>query len=99
MSGLLGSQASGDSIVFSDKPLSGELFALNKGDVIEFVCDYYSYDGEYLDSYVFGKSITYDGNLEISYVELPDTSKANAVYRFTDIYNQTYWTPVMPVTE
>lgn len=79
--------------------VSKGLIELKKGDRIEFVCDYYSYDGEYLDSYVFGNGITYDGTLEISYTYLPDTSKANAVYRFTDIYNQTYWTPVMPVTE
>ena len=26
------------------------------GDVIDFVCDYYSYDGEYLDSYMFENS-------------------------------------------
>ena len=74
-------------------------FAVKKGDRIDFVCDYYSYDGKYLDSYVFGNGITYTDGLEISYVYLPDTSKANAVYRFTDIYDQNYWTPVMPVTE
>ena len=75
------------------------LIELQKGDVIDFVCDYYSYSGEYLDSYVFGNSITYNGEFEISYVYLPDTARANAVYRFTDIYGQNYWTPVMPVTE
>ena len=69
------------------------------GDKLDFICDYYSYSGEYLDSYVFGDSITYNGELEITYVYLPDMSKANAVYRFTDIYDQNYWTPVMPVTK
>ena len=79
--------------------VSKGLIELKKGDKIDFVCDYYSYDGEYLDSYVFGNSITYNGKLEISYMYLPDTGRANAVYRFTDIYDQNYWTPVMPVTE
>ena len=38
--------------------------------------------------------MTYDGSIEISDVYI-DAQRANATYRFTDIYNQTYWTPVM----
>ena len=32
---------------------------LQDGDKIEFVCDYYTLDGEFQDSYVFGDPITY----------------------------------------
>ena len=99
LSGTIGSYTEGDSIKYGKASGIGDLSALKKGDRIDFVCDYYSYDGKYLDSYVFGNGITYTDGLEISYVYLPDTSKANAVYRFTDIYDQNYWTPVMPVTE
>ena len=67
---------------------------LNKGDKIDFVCDYYSYSGEYLDSYVFGNSITYNGDLEISYVYLDD-APIKVTYRFTDLYQQHYWTPAL----
>ncbi len=61
------------------------------GDVIDFVCDYYSYDGEYLDSYMFGEQLTVDGELVISDVYI-DEYAANLTYLFTDIYNQKYWT-------
>ncbi len=61
------------------------------GDVIDFVCDYYSYDGEYLDSYMLGEQLIVDGELQISDVYV-DEEFANFTYLFTDIYNQQYWT-------
>ena len=61
------------------------------GDVIDFVCDYYSYDGEYQDSYMLGEQLVVDGELVISDVYVDET-RASYTYRFTDIYNQTYWT-------
>jgi len=61
------------------------------GDVIDFVCDYYSYGGEYLDSYMLGDPLVVDGELEISDVYI-DADAANLTYQFTDIYNQKYWT-------
>ena len=61
------------------------------GDVIDFVCDYYSYDGEYLDSYMLGEQLTVDGELVISDVYVDETA-AELTYVFTDIYNQQYWT-------
>ncbi len=61
------------------------------GDVIDFVCDYYTYDGEYQDSYMLGEQLVVDGELVISDVYV-DEERANYTYRFTDIYNQTYWT-------
>ena len=61
------------------------------GDVIDFVCDYYSYDGEYLDSYMLGEQLIVDGELQISDVYV-DEECANFTYLFTDIYNQQYWT-------
>ncbi|MBQ9886096.1 MAG: peptidase C11 [Lachnospiraceae bacterium] len=67
------------------------------GDKIDFICDYYSYDGEFLDSYYLGEQMEVeadaDGNavLEISNVDIGD-GEIQATYRFTDIYNQHYWT-------
>lgn len=61
------------------------------GDVIDFVCDYYSYEGEYLDSYMLGEQLVVDGELVISDVYV-DEDAANLTYLFTDIYNQQYWT-------
>jgi hypothetical protein len=68
---------------------------LTAGDEIDFICDYYSYDGTYQDSYYFGDTYVYDGSAEISNVYI-DASRANATYRFTDIYCQQYWTPAIP---
>jgi hypothetical protein len=67
---------------------------LEIGDEIEFVCDYYTYDGEYQNSYLMGDTLIYDGDITISDVYI-DAERANACYRFTDIYNQQYWTPVI----
>ena len=70
------------------------LTELQVGDKIDFLCDYYGYDGSYQDSYYLGENMTVTENMTISDVYI-DASRANATYRFTDIYNQTYWTPVM----
>ena len=60
------------------------------GDVIDFVCDYYSYEGEYLDSYMLGDQLIVDGELRISDVYV-DAEYSRLTYLFTDIYNQQYW--------
>lgn len=69
--------------------------ALSDGDTIDFLCDYYSYDGEYQDSYYLGDQMTVDGELTVSNVYI-DKKASSAAYRFTDIYCQQYWTPVLP---
>ncbi len=69
--------------------------ALSDGDTIDFLCDYYSYDGKYQDSYYLGDQMTVDGELTVSNVYI-DKNASSAAYRFTDIYCQQYWTPVLP---
>lgn len=71
------------------------LTALTPGDTLDFLCDYYSYDGTYLDSYLFGDQMIYRDGMQISNVYL-DADALQACYRFTDIYNQHYWTPALP---
>ena len=67
---------------------------LEDGDKIDFICDYYSYDGTYQDSYFLGEQYIYHGQPTISNVYI-NADHVSATYRFTDIYNQTYWTPAM----
>ena len=67
---------------------------LNDGDEIDFLCDYYSYSGEYQDSYYLGEKKTVSGPMEISNVEV-GTGNVRVTYRFTDIYNQEYWSEVL----
>lgn len=71
------------------------IIALEDGDTIDFLCDYYSYDGAYQDSYYLGEQMTVDGELTVSNVYI-DKDASSAAYRFTDIYCQQYWTPVLP---
>ena len=65
------------------------------GDVIDFICDYYSYDGAYLDSYMLGEQLVVEDELYISDVYI-NANAANLTYQFTDIYNREYWTD--PIT-
>ena len=64
---------------------------LSEGDEIQFICDYYSYDGKYQDTYKLGDLWTYEGQPEISNTDVGDGG-AIVTYCFTDIYGQKYWT-------
>ena len=71
------------------------LAGLAPGDTLEFLCDYYSYGGDYQDSYLLGDPLTVaDAELTISDVPLEGDTQAS--YRFTDLYDQHYWTPPVP---
>ena len=65
------------------------LVELQAGDTLDFLCDYYSYDGTYQDSYYLGETMTVTEDMQISntYVD----SGYIAMYRFTDIYDNTFW--------
>lgn len=67
---------------------------LTTGDRIEFVCDGYTYSGEYEDSFVIGE-LTYSGNLTVSNVYIDET-RATATYLFTDMYGQYHWSEAIP---
>ena len=68
---------------------------LNAGDKIDFLCDYYDYEGNYENSYMLGEPMTWTGDEEVSNVDISDYRLA-ACYCLTDIYGQEYWTPTMP---
>ena len=68
---------------------------LQDGDKIDFLCDYYSYTGEYQNSYYLGDPWEYHSDAEISNVTI-DAEAALATYVFTDIYCQEYWTAPIP---
>jgi|GEM_PF-154825 len=69
---------------------------IEDGDVIQCICDYYAYDGTYLDSYILGDPIVVDGDILIRndpVLAEGDTDTLSVTYRLTDIYNQNYWMP------
>lgn len=64
---------------------------LKKGDKIDFICAYYTYDYQYQDSYMIGEQITYYDTLTVT--DLAITGQTAVItYRFTDMYNKEYWT-------
>ncbi len=67
---------------------------LNAGDEIRFICDFYGQDGGFSDIDYIGAPHIYDGNEVLSNTEI-DSGKMVISYRFTDIYNNEYWTPTV----
>ncbi len=70
--------------------------SLSAGDKLDFVCDYYSYEGEYIDSYMFGDpmTVTDPSNLKVTDWMITDAT-VKITYVFTDMYQQEYWTPAI----
>jgi len=69
------------------------LIAPQAGDTVDFLCDYYSYDGEYSNTYFLGEQITVEDDWYISNVPVSESSYSYQMcYRFTDIYGNQYWT-------
>ncbi|MCI9122245.1 MAG: peptidase C11 [Oscillibacter sp.] len=68
---------------------------LQPGDRLEFLCDYYSYSGDYQDSYFLGEPLTVpEEGLTIQ--DVPLEGSTQATYCFTDLYGQRHWTPAVP---
>ena len=70
--------------------MSKDFIEIEDGDTIDFLCDYYTYGGAYQDSYKLGDRLVVNGELKVSDGTF-GKEKLVVTYRFTDIYNQTYW--------
>lgn len=70
------------------------LIEIESGDVIDYLCDYYSYDENFDDSYYLGDQMIADEELTVSYHPVGN-NECMVTYRLTDIYNNTYWTPAI----
>ena len=65
---------------------------LQPGDQLDFLCDFYSYDGEYQDSYLLGEPLVIgEDGVVIMNAELPEEGRLLFTFRFTDLYQQHYW--------
>ena len=72
------------------------LIEFQKGDQIDFICDYYDYDGNFQDRYYMNDEplmVGKDG-LEISDITILNDSILYG-YQLTDIYNAARWTPML----
>ena len=75
--------------------IAKNLYTLEKGDKIDFLCDYYSYDGSYNDSYYLGNQMTVKENMsdmKISNLIIED-KKVISSFMLKDIYGNKYYTP------
>ena len=78
----------------TDTVAKGDI-SIGTGDVIDFLCDYYTYDNQFDSAYKLGEPLTVGGDgLEIIYYDLGDTA-CSITYRLTDIYSNHYWTPAV----
>ncbi|MCR4690964.1 MAG: peptidase C11 [Lachnospiraceae bacterium] len=69
------------------------LTELTEGDKIEFVADYYSYNGSYRDTYVIGDAWSYHENAMISNTDVQ--GKTVITYLLTDFYNRQHYAPAI----
>ena len=58
------------------------------------ICDYYDYNGNYQDSYFLGDQMEVTDNMVISNTYVGGDYLA--LYKFTDIYAQSYWSDPVP---
>ena len=72
-------------------------FTLEDGDELSFYCDYYTYEGEYENSYYFGDTLVVDGELAVSYEDLEEYP-TDICYYLQDIYCNEYWTETIMIS-
>ena len=66
---------------------------LREGDTIDFICDYYDYDGNWQNTYPLGKSLAFDGELNVGTIQIKDTDLLFS-YQLNDIYDSKTYTPM-----
>lgn len=71
------------------------LVEIQKGDKIDFLCDYYGYDGTYSNTYYLGEQMIATGDWVIGNAPLGEGVNWQMCYRLTDIYGGQYWTPTV----
>ena len=71
------------------------LVAIKAGDKIDFLCDFYNYDGTFNDAYYLGDPMIAAESWEIGNAPLGEGVKWDMAYRITDIYGGQYWTPTV----
>ncbi len=70
------------------------LIEIRRGDQIDFLCDYYAYDGTYSDAYYLGERMSATGEWVVGNATVGNDNY-RMTYRLTDLYNAKYWTPAV----
>ena len=67
---------------------------IEKGDRIQLLCDYYTYDNACEGSYTLGNAFTAGSSMVVDYRAISNDD-VSVSYRLTDIYGNVYWTPAV----
>ena len=67
------------------------LIEIKDGDKLDFICDYYDYQGNYQSSYYFGETVTVSGDIRVSNVSI-GSGACKVTYCLTDVYGNEFWT-------
>ena len=90
-----GDPALTDSVPELDEDWTSETAFWQPGDQIDFIADYYTYAGVYQDTFIINlEPMTVSEEMIISDVDLGDANLRKS-FRFTDLYQQHYWTPAL----
>ncbi len=68
------------------------LIRIGAGDELQFICEYYDYQGNYQDTFLLGEPVVLGKETEIANTPIGD-APMRVTYCFTDYYQQRYWTP------
>lgn len=82
----------GAKVIYADSSEQQKgLMPIEQGDEIKFICNYYTYDGKFVDEYQLGDTFIVNGDLELYNTAIEN--KYVYTYCFNDIYGNKMWTP------
>ena len=84
---------SGPGTDLSVEEMVSGLVDVREGDAVDFVCDYYDYDGVFINNYFFGEQMIVSKDPEIKNYKIP--GDLEACYLLEDVNGNRYWTPLM----
>ncbi|SEA76016.1 hypothetical protein SAMN05216349_1278 [Oribacterium sp. KHPX15] len=79
----------------STEEMCSGLELLNEGDLIEPICDVYSYEGDFIDNYFLGEGFEVGEKPLIANIALEEGTVTSVAYRLTDYDGHHYWTPLI----
>ena len=71
------------------------LIQIGSGDRLQFICDFYDYNGNYRDSYEICNPLVLGDEIEIANTPVGTLENCRVTFCFTDLYQQKYWTPAL----
>ncbi len=82
-----------DYVEGETETVAKNLTELESGDEIQFLCDFYSYEQNYEDTYYLGDKMTLESDMSELHIANTSVGEGDAVitFKFTDIYGRESW--------